>query len=85
MTLLEPSARPRFVLRAGCAFTVHGIVSASAAPPPAQLINLLTTKELNLALPKKPLKPCTFLLKPGQCLLLGGLARLDYADVGHTH
>ena len=46
-----------------------------------QLINLLTTKELNLALPKKPLSPRTFILKPSQCLLLGGLARLDYLDV----
>lgn len=46
----------------------------------AQLINLLTTKELNLALPKKQLKPRTFILKPGQCLMLGGLARLDYLD-----
>ena len=46
-----------------------------------QLINLLTTKELKLALPKKPLKPRTFILRPGQCLMLGGLARLDYFDV----
>ena len=46
-----------------------------------QLINLLTSKELRLALPKKPLKPRTFILKPGQCLFLGGLARLDYAEV----
>lgn len=46
-----------------------------------QLVNLLTAKELNLALPKKPLKPRTFVLRPGQCLLLGGLARLDYLDV----
>ena len=46
-----------------------------------QLINLLTAKELNLALPKKALKPRTFILKPGQTLLLGGLARLDYTSV----
>ncbi|XP_064382776.1 nitric oxide-associated protein 1-like [Halichondria panicea] len=44
----------------------------------AQLINLLTTKELKLALSKKPLKPRTFILKPEQCLFIGGLARLDY-------
>ena len=50
----------------------------------AQIINLLTTKELNLSLPKKPLKPRTFILRPGQCLLLGGLARLDYHDVSFT-
>ena len=49
-----------------------------------QLINLLTTKELNLALPKKSLKPRTFILKPGQCMLIGGLARLDYLDVSHS-
>ena len=46
-----------------------------------QLINLLTSKELKLALPKKPLKPRTFILKPGQCMFLGGLARLDYEQV----
>ncbi len=46
-----------------------------------QLINLLTTKELKLALSKKPLKPRTFILKPEQCLFIGGLARLDYLQV----
>lgn len=46
-----------------------------------QLINLLTTKELNLALPKKAIKPCTFILKPGMSMLIGGVARLDYTEV----
>ena len=58
---------------------------SSPSPSSSQLINLLTTKELNIALPKKPLKPRTFILRPGQCLLLAGLARLDYVEVGHTH
>lgn len=43
-----------------------------------QLINLLTTKELQLCLPQKPIVPHTFILKPGQSMFLGGLARLDY-------
>lgn len=46
-----------------------------------QLINHLTTKELILALPKVPFRPRTYILKPGQCLFLGGLARLDYEEV----
>lgn len=45
-----------------------------------QLINLLTTEELKLCLPQKPLVPRTFILKPGQTLLIGGLARLDYTQ-----
>ena len=47
----------------------------------SQLINHLTTDELRLGLPKKSLKPRTFILKPGQCLFLGGLGRLDYESV----
>lgn len=43
-----------------------------------QLINLLTQKELKLVLATKALKPRTVILKPGQTLFLGGLARLDY-------
>lgn len=46
----------------------------------AQLINLLTTQELRLCLPKKPLRPRTFIMKPEQTLFLGGLGRLDYVQ-----
>lgn len=46
-----------------------------------QLINYLTPKELTLGLPKAPIRPKTFILKPGQSLFLGGLARLDYCGV----
>eukprot|EP00731_Ephydatia_muelleri_P038367 Em0735g1a len=45
-----------------------------------QLINILTTEELRLGLPKKPLKPRTFIMKPDQTLFLGGLGRLDYTQ-----
>ena len=45
-----------------------------------QLINLLTQKELKLVLATKALKPRTVILKPGQTLFLGGLARLDYVS-----
>ena len=44
-----------------------------------QLINLLTPNELKVVLSTKALKPRTVILKPGQTLFLGGLARLDYA------
>ena len=46
----------------------------------AQIINVLTTEELKLALPEKQLIPRTFILKPGQSLMFGGLARLDYME-----
>lgn len=46
-----------------------------------QVINHLTTKELNLVLPKKRLSPRTVILKPGQSVLIGGLARLDFTEV----
>lgn len=49
--------------------------------PHFQLINILTTEELRLGLPKKPLKPRTFIMKPDQTLFLGGLGRLDYTQV----
>lgn len=45
-----------------------------------QLINHLTQNELTLGLPKSPIHPKTFILKPGQSLFLGGLARLDYLE-----
>jgi hypothetical protein len=37
-------------------------------------------KELKLLTPKKPPKPQTFLLHPGQCLWLDGLARIEYTE-----
>ena len=43
-----------------------------------QLINLLTPKELKMVSATKAIKPRTVILKPGQTLFLGGLARLDY-------
>ena len=46
-----------------------------------QLINHLTQGELTLGLPKSPIHPKTFILKPSQSLFLGGLARLDYLEV----
>ena len=46
----------------------------------SQLINLLTQEELKLCLPQRPLVPRTFILKPGQTMLLGGLARMDYTE-----
>ena len=41
----------------------------------------MTTKELNILLSKKSLSPCTFILKPGHSLFVGGVARLDYIEV----
>eukprot|EP01134_Creolimax_fragrantissima_P008118 CFRG8118T1 len=43
----------------------------------SQLIHSLTYEEIKAVNPRTPLSPRTFLLKTGQCLLLGGLARID--------
>lgn len=48
-----------------------------------QLLNLLTTEELLLTIPKKLLRPHTFCLQPGSTIFIGGLARLDYLQ-GNT-
>ena len=44
---------------------------------PDQILHLLTSQELEYTLPKSIIKPRTFMLKPGQSLLIAGLARLD--------
>ncbi|GJP34881.1 hypothetical protein CLOM_g19363 [Closterium sp. NIES-68] len=44
---------------------------------PHQLSVRLTRDELKVVVPKKALKPRTFRIKPGQCVLMGGLARVD--------
>ncbi|XP_067013589.2 nitric oxide-associated protein 1 isoform X2 [Anabrus simplex] len=49
---------------------------------PDQVLNLLTTQELMLTLPRQLLLPRTFSVRPGQTLLLAGLARLDYLSGG---
>ena len=45
-----------------------------------QIINLLTSEEVSLALANTPLHPRSFMLKRDQTLLLAGLARLDYVE-----
>ncbi|XP_046987580.1 nitric oxide-associated protein 1 [Schistocerca americana] len=47
---------------------------------PDQILNLLTTEELILTLPKKMLIPRSFCLKPQRTLFIAGLGRLDYVD-----
>ncbi|GFZ26675.1 ribosome biogenesis GTPase YqeH [Lactobacillus corticis] len=49
-----------------------GILSAN------QLASHLNVKDLDLISPKKPLKPATYQLLPGNTLFLGGLGRIDY-------
>lgn len=45
-----------------------------------QILNLLTTEELLLTLPKEIIRPRSFTLRVGQTLLIAGLGRLDYLD-----
>lgn len=44
---------------------------------PEQTLNLLTTEELLLAIPKRMIRPRTFRLQPGWSLFLAGMGRLD--------
>jgi len=43
-----------------------------------QIINILTAEEISKTLPVSPLIPRTYLLRIGQSLCLGGIARLDF-------
>lgn len=45
---------------------------------PQQILNLLTTEELLLTIPKQMIIPRTFLIKPNMTLFLAGLGRVDY-------
>ncbi|XP_063217346.1 nitric oxide-associated protein 1 [Bacillus rossius redtenbacheri] len=47
---------------------------------PDQVLDLLTTEELLATLPRTVLTPRSFLLRPGACLFIAGLARLDYLE-----
>lgn len=47
---------------------------------PDQILNLLTTEELLLTIPKQMITPQTFLIKPGYTLFLSGLGRIDYVN-----
>lgn len=43
-----------------------------------QVINMLTTEELLLTIPKSALWPRVFCMAPGESLFLAGLGRIDY-------
>lgn len=45
---------------------------------PDQILNILTTEELLLTIPKQMIIPRTFLIKPDMSLFLAGLGRVDY-------
>lgn len=44
---------------------------------PDQILNILTTEELQKTLPKTPIVPRFFILKPGRSVFLAGLGRID--------
>jgi len=47
-----------------------------------QVSYFLTPRELSLVTPKKKLKPQTYVVQPGRCLFLGGLARIEHDPNG---
>ena len=46
-----------------------------------QIVQYLTPSEINYLSPTRWVVPRTYLLKPGNCLFVGGLARLDYLSI----
>ncbi|KAF9388251.1 hypothetical protein CPC16_006603 [Podila verticillata] len=50
--------------------------------PLSVLSRLLTLDELKVTLPKKVLKPATFMLEEGKSFFLGGLVRIDCISIG---
>ena len=62
----------------------HWLHDTPGAVNSEQIITHLTPKELKVVLATKPLKPRTFILKPGESILLGGLSQLDYLDGQHA-
>lgn len=68
---------PTFKLTKWC-YDTPGVVHSD------QILNLLTTEELLLTLPKEIIRPRSFTLRVGQTLLIAGLGRLDYLDATDT-
>ena len=56
----------------------HFLVDTPGILSNNQLATRLKPKDLEAASPKKPLKPATFQLLPGNTIFLGGLGRIDY-------
>lgn len=58
----------------------HWLRDTPGAVNSEQLITHLTPEELKVVLTSKPLRPRTFILNPGESILFGGLARIDYTN-----
>lgn len=56
----------------------HYLVDTPGIMTDSQLASMLNPKDLDLASPKKPLKPATYQLLPGNTIFLSGLGRIDY-------
>lgn len=56
----------------------HYLVDTPGIMSDKQLATHLKAKDLEVVSPKKPLKPATFQLLPGNTIFLGGLGRIDY-------
>jgi ribosome biogenesis GTPase A len=62
----------------------HNLVDTPGIIADQQLTGLLNAAELKQVLPRKPLKPATYQLEPGQTLFLAGLGRIDYLQGPRT-
>lgn len=56
----------------------HYLVDTPGIMSNNQLATHLSAKDLEIVSPKKPLKPATYQLLPGNTIFLGGLGRIDY-------
>ena len=44
------------------------------------LVNYVNVEQLKMIQPKKEIKPKTFQIRKGQCLVIGDFARIDYRE-----
>lgn len=56
----------------------HFLIDTPGIMTANQLATHISPKDLEIISPKKPLKPATYQIKPGNTLFLGGLGRIDF-------
>lgn len=74
LTILTLDEKSKEYCTSKWCFDTPGVVQ------PDQILNLLSTEELLLTIPKQMITPQTFLMKPGFTLYLAGLGRIDYVN-----
>lgn len=71
---------PGLLNKGKCDCTLYGLL-LTVLSNAGQLTSKLTTEELKKVIPVKPIKAVTLRLEEGRCVLLGGLATIELAQV----